>query len=81
MAILISYSDKAYDSHRYFTFLDNKKINAKLPDVSKEVLESQCQDIKNLYYLCVMIVTGVVNPALENMSLPVLHNAEKPEKK
>ena len=22
-----------------------------------------------------MIVTGVVNPALENMSLPVLHNA------
>ena len=22
-----------------------------------------------------MIVTGIVNPALENMSLPVLHNA------
>ena len=57
------------------TFLGKKKINAELPEVSKEVLDTQCQDIKNLYYLCVMIVTGEVNPALENMSLPVLHNA------
>ena len=56
-------------------FTEKKKINAKLPHVSKEVLDTQCQDIKNLYYLCVMIVTGEVNTALENMSLPVLHNA------
>ena len=59
----------------HWIFSDKKKINAELPYVSEEILKTQCQDIKNLYYLCVMIVTGIVNPALENMSLPVLHNA------
>ena len=64
------------ETYMYFDFFyREKKINAELPYVSEEVLETQCQDIKNLYYLCVMIVTGKINPALEKMSLPVLHNA------
>ena len=50
-----------------------KKINAKLPIINPTILQNQ--DVKNMYLLCSMIITGKKNMALENMIIPTIHNA------
>ena len=50
-----------------------KKIKASIPVLSDSLLANQ--DVKNLYRLCQMITTGVVDPRLEKIVLPTIHNA------
>ena len=54
-------------------FVDFKKINATIPIVNPKILENQ--DVKNMYWLCEMIITGKKNKKLEKMILPTIHNA------
>ena len=50
-----------------------KKINAQLPIINPRILQNQ--DVKNMYLLCSMIITGEKNMALEKMIIPTIHNA------
>lgn len=50
-----------------------KKIKATIPIVNPKILENQ--DVKNMYLLCSMIITGKKNKDLEKMILPTIHNA------
>ena len=45
------------------SFVDFKKIDAIIPIVSPKILENQ--DVKNMYELCKMIITGNKNMKLE----------------
>ena len=54
-------------------FVDFKKINAIIPIINPKNLENQ--DVKNMYLLCSMIITGKKNMALEKMIIPTIHNA------
>ena len=55
------------------SFVDFKKIDAVIPIVSPKILENQ--DVKNMYELCKMIITGKKNMKLEKMIIPTIHNA------
>ena len=55
------------------SFVDFKKIDAIIPIVSPKILENQ--DVKNMYELCKMIITGKKNMKLEKMIIPTIHNA------
>ena len=55
------------------SFVDFKKINATIPIINPKNLENQ--DVKNMYLLCSMIITGKKNMALEKMIIPTIHNA------
>ena len=55
------------------SFVSFEKINASLPVINPKLLENQ--DVKNMYLLCSMIITGRKNMALENMIIPTIHNA------
>ena len=55
------------------SFVDFKKINATIPIVNPKILENQ--DVKNMYLLCSMIITGKKNMKLEKMIIPTIHNA------
>ena len=54
-------------------FVDFKKIKATIPIVNEKILENQ--DVKNMYLLCSMIITGKNNKKLEKMIIPTIHNA------
>ena len=54
-------------------FVDFKKIKATIPIVNPKILENQ--DVKNMYLLCSMIITGEKNKSLEKMIIPTIHNA------
>ena len=49
------------------SFVDFKKIDAIIPIVSPKILENQ--DVKNMYELCKMIITGKKNMKLEKINL------------
>ena len=44
-----------------------------IPTPDEEILQNN--DIKNVYLLAVMLITGVVNEKLLNINLPALHKA------
>ena len=54
-------------------FVNFKKIKASIPIINPKILENQ--DVRNMYLLCSMIITGDKNMDLEKMIIPTIHNA------